>query len=161
MEKIDTTDNIIIYGDSFLFSIHEPIGWHGDANSAKNYNANIIFYTSKDDFQKGGTFIQILTYKKQDEEVNKDLEYEIASIKEKNHDLKQKDIDSDNNKLYPIYSKLIYVDKVFYQYTAYINPGNIFHNAFCVTMNIPKRPATKQELSAFKEIIASLVVFKR
>src|ERR1051326_37756 len=109
-QKKDTADNIIIYGDSFLFSIHEPTGWNGDAESAKNFNANIIFYKSKADFQKGGTFIQILTYKKQDEQVEKDLDYEVSTIKEKNHDLKQKDIDADNDKLYPDYSKLIYVE---------------------------------------------------
>ena len=157
----DTADNIIIYGDSFLFSIHEPLGWLGDVDNAKNYNANIIFYKSKDDFKKGGIHIQILTYKKQDEEVNKDLESDISSINEKNHDLKQKEIDIENNKLYLCYSKLAYVENVFYQYIAYVNPGNKFHNAFSISMSIPKRPGTKEELSAFKEIISTLAVFKR
>lgn len=156
----DTADNIIIYGDSFLFSIHEPAGWNGDVDNAKNYNANIIFYKTKEDFKKGGTAIQVLTYKKTDEEVDKDLEQDISTIKEKNHDLKQQNIDV-YSKSNTCFSKLFYVENTFYQYIAYINPGTQFHNAFSVSMNIPKRAATKEELSAFKEIISTLVVFKR
>ena len=159
-QKKDSTDNIIIYGDSFLFSIHEPIGWKGDIYNAKNFNANIIFYKKKEDVKKGGTIIQVLTYKKTDEEVNKDLEYDINTVKEKNHDLQQKNIDA-VNKSYPCFSKLIFVDTIFYKYIAYINPGNKFHNSFSVTMNVSKRLATKEELAAFKEIISTLVVFKR
>lgn len=160
MEKKDTTDNIIIYGDSFLFSIHEPIGWQGDVNSAKAYGANIIFYKKGDVVQNGGTFIQVFNYKKTDEEVNKDLEQDINVSKEKNHDLKQQNIEV-KHKNYACFTKLIYVDKTFYQYMAYINPGSNFHNAFSVGMNISKRPATKEELTAFKAIVSSLVVFKR
>ena len=159
-QKKDTADNIIIYGDSFLFSIHEPNGWHGDVDNAKNHNANIIFYKTKEDFKKGGTAIHVLTYKKADEEVNKDLEYEISTIKEKNHDLKQQNIDV-YSKSNSCFSKLVYVENTFYQYIAYINPGAQFHNAFSVSMNISKRPASKEELAAFKEIISTLVVFKR
>jgi len=160
MDQKDTTDNIIIYGDSFLFSIHEPVGWQGDVNSAKNYNANIIFYKNKEDFQNGGALIHVLNYKKTDEEVNKDLEQDISVNKEKNHNLKQKNLEA-SHKNYDCFTKLIYVDKVFYNYIAYINPGSNFHNAFSVAMNIPKRTASKEELAAFKEIISSLVVFKR
>lgn len=158
----DTTDNIIIYGDSFIFSIHEPVGWNGNVENAKNYNANIIFYKSKEDLKKsGGTLIQIITYKKIDEEVNKDLELDISTIKEKNHDLIQQNLEVSNKNNFPCFSKLVYVENIFYQYIAYINPGNKFHNSFSVSMNIPKRPATTEELSAFREIISTLVVFKR
>ena len=164
MEKKDSTNNIIIYGDSFLFSIHEPMGWHGDVGNAKHYNANIIFYPDsyqgKEELNKDATIIQILTYKKTDEEVNKDLEQDISVSKEKNHDLKQQNVEV-IHKNYTCFSKLIYVDNVFYQYITYINAGKKFHNAFSVAMNIPKRPATKEELDAYKEIISTLVVFKR
>ncbi|MBI4931524.1 MAG: hypothetical protein HY841_12215 [Bacteroidetes bacterium] len=156
----DTADNIIIYGDSFLFSIHEPMGWNGNVDNAKNYNANIIFYKNKEDLKKGGTIIQVLTYKKTDEEVNKDMELDINTIKEKNHDLKQQNIDA-SNKRFSCFAKLVYVENTFYQYIAYINPGIQFHNAFSVSMNIPKRIATKEEFSAFLDIISTLVVFKR
>ncbi|MBI3500442.1 MAG: hypothetical protein HY063_01505 [Bacteroidetes bacterium] len=156
----DAADNIIIYGDSFLFSIHEPKGWTGDVDNAKNYNSNIIFYQSKEGLKKN-TLIQVLTYKKQDEEVNKDLESDVSNFKEKNHDLKEQTNEVSNKKMYPAFSKLVYVENVFYQYIAYVNPGKEFHNAFSVSMNIAKRTATKEEISAFKEIVSSLVVFKR
>lgn len=172
MEKKDSTGSIIIYGDSFFFSIHEPMDWDSDIDNAKNYNANIILYkspegTGKKDSLRSGTLIQILTYKKTDEEINKDLEQDISVNKEKNHDLKQSEwTPSEQNvevshKEYACFTKLIYVDNLFYQYMAYINPGNKFRNAFSVSMNIPKRPATKEELLAFREIISTLVVFKR
>lgn len=160
-QKKDSADNIIIYGDSFLFSIHEPLGWKGDVENAKSHNANIIFYKQTENVKKGGTFVQVLTYKKQDEEVNKDLEYETNNMKEKNHDLKIQIVEANNKNQYACFAKLIYVENLFYLYTAYINPGNKFHNAFAISMKVEKHPATKEEIAGFKEIISTLIIFKR
>lgn len=160
-QQKDSSENIIIYGDSFLFSIHEPKGWHGDVDNAKNLNANILFYRTKEDLKTKNSLIQVLTYKKQDEQVDKDLEYELASIKEKNPKVKEQNLDASSAKLYDCFAKLAYAENELYQYIAYINPGTQFRNAFSVIMTIQKRAATKEELAAFREVVSTLVVFRR
>lgn len=105
--------------------------------------------------------IQMLTYKKQDEQVDKDFEYEIFTVKEKHPKAKEQKLEVKNMKEYSCFAKIAYVENEFYHYIAYINPGSQFRNAFSLTMNVLKRPAMADELAAFKEIVYTLAVFKR
>jgi hypothetical protein len=152
-------DNLMIYGDGFMFSVKEPVGWTGDIDIAKDYYSNIVFYTSKDDIKKGGALIQVYSFSKQDEKTEKDLEYDIKSYKDKYKNLKQQDF-LVFHKDYKCFSKLAYVDKDFYQYTVYVNPGPKFKTGVSNAMNISKRPANEQELQAFRQIISSLIMLK-
>lgn len=161
VEKKDTTENIIIYGDSFLFIVHQPAGWRADMDNVKAMNANIMFYRSNDTFKVKSPLVQVFTYKKQDEQVDKDFEYELLSIKEKNPQTREQNIEVNNMNGYLCFAKVAYVENESYQYIAYINPGSHFRNAFSVIMTVLRRRATTQELAAFKEIVYTLVVFKR
>lgn len=153
------TDTIVVYGNDFAFKVNAKIGWIGDIDLAKQYYSNIIFFKSKDELKNGGAIIQINVFKKQDEKTEKDLEYDIKSYIDKYKDLKKQELIV-SNKEYKCFSMHIYVDKVFYMYTAYINPGVNFKKGFSVSMNVSKRNATEEELTAFREIIASLVMLK-
>jgi|APGre2960657468_1045069.scaffolds.fasta_scaffold67740_2 hypothetical protein len=152
-------DNLMVYGDGFIFSVKEPNGWTGDIDIAKDYFSNIVFYTSKDDIKKGGALIQVYSFSKQDEKTEKDLEYDIKTYKDKYKNLKQQDF-LVSHKEYKCFSKLAYVDKEFYQYTVYVNPGSKFKTGVSIAMNISKQPATEQELQAFIQIISSLIMLK-
>lgn len=152
-------DNLMVYGDGFIFSVNEPVGWTGDIDIAKDYYSNIVFYTSKDDIKKGGALIQVYSFNKQDEKTEKDLEYDIKSYKDKYKNLKQQDF-LVSHKEYKCFSKLVYVDEEFYQYTVYVNPGPKFKTGVSMAMNISNRPATEQELQAFRQIISSLIMLK-
>ena len=148
----------MVYGDSFMFSVKEPDGWTGDIDQAKDYYSNVIFYKSMDDVKKGGPLIQVLTFRKEDEHTEKDLEYDIKRYKDKSKNLKQQDIPA-HHKEYKCYSKMVYVENEFYQYTVYLNPGIKYKNGLSVAMNISKRAATADELKAFQTIIESLTIF--
>jgi hypothetical protein len=41
-----------------------------------------------------------------------------------------------------------------------VNPGTKYKSGLSVSMNLSKRPATDDELKAFKEIVASLTMLK-
>jgi hypothetical protein len=157
----DTTkiNSLMVYGENFMFSVKEPDGWIGDIDNARQYYSNIIFYKSKEDLNKGGALIQVYNFNKQDEKTEKDLEYDIKSYKKDYSELKQQDL-AVSHKEYKCYSKTIYVENDFYQYIVYVNPGTNFKSGISVSMNTSKRPATEDELKAFKEIIASLIMFK-
>lgn len=154
-----TMDNIIVTGDDFIFSIKEPYGWIGDTDIAKDFFSDIVFYISKDDLNKGGAVVQVYSFNKQDENTEKDLEYDIKNYKDNYQNLKQQDLLVSHN-TYTCYSKLVYVDKSFYQYIVYVNPGPKYKSGVSIAMNISDRPATEQELQVFKQIISSLTMLK-
>jgi len=151
--------NLIVYGKDFSFGVKEPEGWKGDIDHAADYNSNIIFYKSKEDLDNGGALVQVYNFSKQDEKTEEDLKYDIKSYEDKYQDLKKEDLKV-SHKEYKCYSKMVYVKNKFYQYTVYVNPGVKYKSGVSVAMNISKRPATEDELKAFREIIASLVMLK-
>jgi len=152
-------DNLVVYGDGFMFSVKEPTGWIGDIDVAKEYSANIVFYKTKSDLKSVGTLIQAYNFGKQDEKTEKDLEYDVKGYQDKYKSLKQQDLVV-NHKDYKCFSKLVYVEGSFYQYIVYVNPGSKYKSGVSIAMNISKRQATEEELNAFKQIVASLIMFK-
>jgi len=152
--------SILVFGDDFSFSIKVPKGWIGDIENAKDYGANIVFYKDKTQLKNGGAIVQVLAFTKQDEQTNKDLEADLASYKKEYPKAKFQDFEA-KHKDYKTYSKLVFVDKKFYQYIVYINGGTKYKNGYSVAMNISNRPATQDELQTYLSIILSLTIFTK
>lgn len=146
--------SLIVYGDGFSFSVHEPEGWVGDIDKAAAYHANIIFYPEGGDPEKVA-LVQVALFHKQDEKTADDLAYDVKSYAQQYPDLQKEDFRADH-KDYRVFSKLAFVKKEFYQYIAYVNAGEKFSEGFSVGMNIAKRPASDEEMKAYRDIIASL-----
>jgi hypothetical protein len=152
--------SLLVYGEGFSFTIKEPKGWIGDIENAKEYGANIIFYKDKTDLKNGGAIVQVLGFTKQDEQTNKDLEADVESYKKEYPKAKLQDFEA-KHKDYKTFSKLVYVDKKFYQYIVYINGGKKYINGFSVAMNISNRQATQEELQSYLNIISSLTILAK
>ena len=152
-------DVLMVYGDSFIFSVKEPDGWTGDTKIAHKYYSNIVFYKSIADFNKGGALVQVYNFKKHDEQTENDLIYDINGYKKKYTNLIEQELIV-GHKDYKCFSKVIYVPDKFYQYIVYVNPGQKYKSGISISMNISKREATEEELKAFREIISSLVMMK-
>ncbi len=152
-------NSLIVYGDDFTFMVKEPDNWIGDIDNASKYYSNIIFYKSLEDLNSGGTLIQVLVFKKHDENTIEDLKYDVNSNKEKYKNLEEKELIVKHEN-FKCFSKLVYKENNFYQYISYINPGEKFKNGLSVSMNISKREATEKELQAYKSIIESLWFIK-
>ncbi|MDR3680668.1 MAG: hypothetical protein P4L41_11945 [Flavipsychrobacter sp.] len=151
--------NVVITGNGFIFALKEPAGWECNTKTAEQYQANAILYANEDSIKSGGALVQLAVFLKQDEFTDKDLEENISSYRNEYSNLKEADTDI-KHPTYRSYGKLEYVPSDFYQYIVFINPGQQYKYGFSVAMNIYKRPATTEELDAFKEIVSTLKMIK-
>ncbi len=149
--------SILVFGEGFSFSVQQPKGWTGDTEFAKSYNANIIFYESKAELENDGALIQVLAFTKQDENTINDLQVDINSYKKKYPRLKMQRlvVKHDN---YKRYSKLVSLDKIFYKYITYINPGKKYKHGLSVAMKISRSAANRFVLNSYLKIIASVIM---
>lgn len=150
-------DNLIISGEGFSYSVKEPQDWIADTDNAPKYESNIVFYNNEKELKNGGALIQVYAFSKQDENTIEDLKYDIASYKKQYPALKEQNFET-SHKEYKTFSKLVYVDKKFFQYITYINPGDKFHKGISMAMHIENRPATENELAAYRQIVNSVIM---
>jgi hypothetical protein len=150
----DTT-TMHITGTGFEYSVQEPKRWRGDTERAKDFFSNIVFYENEKSLTAGGALIQVLLFKKQDENTIDDLNHDVNGYKREFPRAKVKEVRY-KHKNYVCFAKVVYLQSRFYQYICYINPGKKFQNGFSVAMNVQKRAPTKQELLAFESVIQSL-----
>jgi len=151
--------NIAITGNGFIFTLKEPAGWICDTKLASEYKANAILYANEDSIKSGGALIQLSVFYKQDEFTDKDLEEDVNNYKTTYSNLQEANVDIVHPK-YRTYGKLEYVPGDFYQYIIYLNPGYTYKYGLSAAMNVYKRPATVEELKAFKEIVSTLLMLK-
>jgi hypothetical protein len=150
----DTT-TMRVTGTGYAYSVKEPKRWRGDTERAKDFFSNIVFYENEQTLTAGGALIQVLLFKKQDENTIDDLNHDVNGYKREFPTAKVKDVKY-KHKNYVCFAKVVYLQSRFYQYICYINPGKKFQNGFSVAMNVQKREPTKQELLAFESVIQSL-----
>lgn len=143
----------------FSYSFTKPKNWVLDSINSASYLAHSVLFKSKTDYNKGGLIIQLLAYKKQDENTNEDLDYDVNSYKFKYKNLKEKEFKI-NHSLYKTFSKEVYVEGSFYQYIIYINPGKIYKYGISVALNINKNEIDAKDLNIFKEIAESIRVLE-
>ncbi len=145
-------------GDSiegYSFSFEQPQNWVLDTLNASDYLAQAAIFKSKADYKNGGLIIQILAYKKQDEDTQEDLNYDVNAYKEEYKNLKEKEFII-NHAYYPTYAREVYVEGSFYQYIVYINPGRQYEFGLSVALNINNREIDQKDLEIFKEIVKSI-----
>lgn len=152
----EKSDRILVYGDDFLFGVKEPTGWHGDTDSAANYSANIIFTRPDQDSTSPYGIIRVCVNDKVDENTVEDLAYDMKEYKQKYAGIKFGDLPVQHSK-YKCFSKIFFIEKDFYEYVTYINPGKEFTYALSVSLSKKDVRATEEELSAYKVVVSSLL----
>jgi len=152
--KDEKLDNLLVYGDGFAFSVKEPTGWRGDTEHAAKWGANILFYRPPESVDTPAAGIRVRVGKKTDENTAEDLAYDMKGYQKEYPDVAFRDFDAPHP-AYAVYSKLFTVPGKFHEYVAYLNPGEGRPFLFSVSMNTA-RPATDQELEAFRSVLKSL-----
>jgi|WetSurSiteA1Bulk_404760.scaffolds.fasta_scaffold21532_2 hypothetical protein len=152
-------DQLLVYGEGFVFGVKEPVGWKADINNAAKMNANILFYHSNESFSNHRSLIYIRINKKVDENVQEDLKYDMKQYRDRYPKIQFSDI-SVSHASFALYAKLFYETNLFYEYVTYINPGKGKPFTLSAAMNVQKREANAEELAAYKEIISSLILIK-
>jgi len=147
-------DSLIVYGNDFAFIVKEPAGWHGDIDNAERFNCNVIFYAQSP--MRVTLIIRIRVNTKSDEDLEEDLAYDMQGYRKQYPKVTFADIKV-SHPTYDVFPKLFYIPEDFYEYVTYINPGIGTSKMLSVSMNLQEREATKEELSAYLQIIESLL----
>ena len=152
-------DNLIVYGEGFAFSVKEPDGWIGDVEKSQEFAANLILYPRGASLKSPGTpIIRVLISRKADEDTSADLAHDMEQYRAGYPGVQFKDV-AISHPVYSTYPKLFFIPGRFFEYTTYLNPGSGRWQLISLAMNKQRQEATASELSAYKQIIASLLLF--
>lgn len=152
-------DQLLVYGDNFLFSLKEPAGWRGETASAEKFQSNVVLHEATQPADSISGLIRVRLNDKTDENISEDMEADIRTYKAQYPKIKFKDI-SIRNPAYPVVAKVFYVPGQFYEYVTYMNPGQGKPFIFSVSMNTQKSEATAKQLGAYESTLASLTLLK-
>ena len=148
-------DQLLVYGDNFLFSVKEPAGWKGDTASAEQFQSNVVLHEATQPPESLTGLIRVRLNDKTDENISADMKDDIRSYKTQYPKIQFKDI-AIRNPGYPAIAKVFYIPGQFYEYVAYMNPGRGKPFIFSVAMNTQKSEATAKQLGAYESTLASL-----
>jgi hypothetical protein len=154
-EEKRTPGPLVVYGDDFMFAIHEPEGWTADIENAPKLSAGVVLYREGETFEKHGVLIAIRVAKKVDENTADDLAHDMKEFRNLYPDVQFKPLKAPNPR-YASHAKVFAISKSRYDYVAYLNPGPGTPYLFSVTMYTGKKQAGKKELKTYKDVIRSL-----
>jgi hypothetical protein len=152
-------DQLLVYGDDFLFSVKEPPGWSGDTKNADKFQSNVILHESGQPPESSSGLIRIRVNDKTDENTSADLEEDMRSYRTQYPKIQFRDL-SVKNPRYLCLAKVFYVPGEFYEYVTYVNPGPKKPVLFSVSMNTQKSEASEKEIEAYKSAVQSLTLLK-
>ncbi len=152
-------DQLLVYGDNFLFSVKEPAGWKGDTASAEQFQSNVVLHEATQPPESLTGLIRVRLNDKTDENISADMKDDIRSYKAQYPKIQFKGI-AIRNPAYPAIAKVFYIPGQFYEYVTYMNPGRGKPFIFSVSMNSQESEATAKQLGAYESTLASLKLLK-
>lgn len=152
-------DQLLVYGDGFLFSVKEPVGWSGDTENAEKFSANVVLHEAGKPRSSYSGLIRVSLNEKTDENIAADMAADMRQYREQSPKVQFQDI-SVNHPGYKSLAKVFYEPGEFYEYVAYINPGPKSKFIFSISMNTGKTEANEKELAAFKSALQSLTLLQ-
>jgi hypothetical protein len=155
----EKADSLLVYGSDFAFGVREPSGWQGDTDVAAKAHANIVFLRVGESLDDAAAPIFVKIVDKADENTAKDLASDMKGYQSRYPKVQFADLDVPHPS-YSVLPKLFFIPAKFYEYVAYLNPGKGQPLIFSVWMSA-KRPASPEELTAFRFVVNSLVLLPR
>jgi hypothetical protein len=152
-------DQLLVYGENFMFGVKEPPGWKGDTTNAEKFQSNVVLHESGLPLETTSGLIRIRLNEKVDENTREDLKTDLRGYQAQYPRVQFKDIPAKHPN-YLCLAKVFYVPGKFYEYVAYVNPGPQKAVLFSVSMNTQKSEASAKELEAFELAIRSLTLLK-
>jgi hypothetical protein len=151
----EATDVVTVTTKEYVLTVHTPEGWQGDTEAAKKYQGAVVFTpkAASPDSAK----ILVSVHHKSDENTELRLQGEIAQYRKRYPHLELAELDVKHPQ-YATYGKLFSQPGDFYQYIAFLNPGQIYNYTLYAAMLKQKAPATPEELAAYKDILQSLKI---
>jgi hypothetical protein len=153
------SDQLLVYGDNFLFSVKEPAGWKGDTASAEKFQSNVVLHDATQSAASVVGLIRVRLNDKTDENISAEMEADIRSYRAQYPKVQLKEIIV-KNPVHPTIAKVFYIPGQFYEYVTYMNPGSGKPFIFSVSMNAQTSEATTRQLDAYETTVASLKLLK-
>jgi len=148
--------DMIVYGDGFAFSVREPDGWIGHAPTDIGVG-NASFYRSTENAKTATTIIWVQVMDYDGPDVAGDLTADVDRFKTKYPNSTFEDLTAASPR-YKTFGKLYLTAGEDPSYAVYVDPGPATKLYFIVTMQPLKRQATPDEIAAFDEVVASLML---
>jgi hypothetical protein len=152
-------DQLLVYGEDFMFGVKEPPGWVGDTTNAEGFEANVVLHESGQPRDSWSGLIRIRVNAKVNENTSADMAEDMRGYKAQFPNVRFKDLSIPNQRYLTI-AKLFYIPGESYEYVTYVNPGPKRAILFSVSMNTQKLEASEKELEAYKMAVQSLTLLK-
>jgi hypothetical protein len=152
-------DQLLVYGDDFIFSVKEPSGWNGDTTNAGKFQSNVVLHETGQPPESFSGLIRIRVNDKVDENTSADMAEDMRSYRARYPKVRFKDL-SVGNPQYRCLAKVFYVPGEFYEYVTYVNPGPKKPVLFSISMSSEKSEASVRELEAYGSAVKSLMLLK-
>jgi hypothetical protein len=150
---------LLVHGEGFIFSAREPVGWQANSEDANQLQANLVLMRPGETFGNAAALVRVRVYTKLDEDIARDLNHDMEGYRQQYPGIEFPTLKVSHPK-YKVEARLFLLPGRFHEYVAYINPGAESRLGFSVSMNKQAAEATPQELAAFREVIASLLLLK-
>jgi hypothetical protein len=74
-------DQLLVYGENFMFSVKEPPGWNGDTTNADKFQSNVVLHEIGQPINSTFGLIRISVNEKVDEDTLADLKADMRDYK--------------------------------------------------------------------------------
>ena len=150
-------DRLLVSGKGWSFGVKEPDGWASDTEAkAQAHQANVFFFPAEGPGDSAAPSIRVRIADKTDEEVEKDLEADMAGYKKAKRKVEFLEFDTRHPE-YRTACKIFYQRRKFSEYVCYVTPGEQFHYIFSVALTPKAAEATAEEVEAFRDVLTTLV----
>jgi hypothetical protein len=151
----EKSDHVAAYLTGFGIGATAPPGFRGDTASAANFRASIVFYPLNETAEHATALIRVRVGRKLDEDTTKDLDFDMKDYMKRFPTVEFTALDA-SHPTYRVFAREFTVPAKFYEYVAYLNPGEGDPHLLSVSMNTNLKPASYAQLAAFRAVIGSL-----
>jgi len=150
-------DQLIVYGEGFMFSVKESADWSGDTQNALKFGANVVLHEKGQPLDSYTGLIRVKANEKTDENLAADMRADMKDCKSKYSKVQFRDFALDCSHSHCL-AKVFYIPGEFYEYVTYVNPGPKSKIIFSVSLNSEKSKASPKEIEAYRKTTESLTL---
>jgi len=137
-------DQLLIYGNGWMFNVKEPKGWIGHTEDAYRYRVNIYFCLGKKSFDKSPVVMHISVNNKRGETLQQKMDSDVADYKKQHKKLELQEFPI-SEPAYKVLSKKYSYDDKTTDYVCFLDPDEDSPLYMVLVLNGPKEETPKYE----------------
>jgi hypothetical protein len=137
-------DELLIYGNGWMFNVKEPTGWTGHTEDAYRYRVNAYFCLGKKSFNKSSVVMHITINSKRGDTLQQIINSDIADYKKRHQKLELQEFPI-SELGYEVLSKKYSYDEKTIDYVCILDPNKDSPFYLVFVLNGPKEESPKYE----------------